>query len=86
MLLLTHNFQVALRLQVLDSRVVHQADDRDPVVLPSHLQQQLAGHRVHVGPLLHLRLAWGREQRVGDGGGSTSPSGAIHPRSAGSEG
>jgi len=65
-LLLTHDFEVTLRLQVFDGRVIHQADDRDAVVLPPHLQHQLTGHREHVGPLLHLGLACGErsgEQR-----------------------
>lgn len=82
-LLLTHDFQVTLRLQVFDSRVIHQADDGDPVVLPSHLQHQLTGHRVHVGPLLHFRLACRGERAERDDGGDRPPRRAaslpLHP-------
>lgn len=46
--ILTLNLQVLLSLEVFDGRMIHDADDRNAVILPADGEGQPAGHCVHL--------------------------------------
>lgn len=46
--ILTLNLQVLLSLEVFDCRMIHDADDRNAVILPADGEGQPAGHCVHL--------------------------------------
>lgn len=45
---LTLNLQVLLSLEVFDCGMIHDADDRNAVILPANGEGQPAGHGVHL--------------------------------------